>query len=128
MGKVDAEWINDLQDRLIALAAASYRIADDLPAGGPTAHVSTQLNRCSTSPAANYAEARGSESRKDFIHKMKVCLKELRETFVWLKLAKELEIGSGPELDEAIAEADELIGIFVTSIATAKRNARSPKP
>jgi four helix bundle protein len=128
MGKVDAEWINDLQDRLIALAAMSYRIANDLSESRLTAHVSTQLNRCSTSPAANYAEARGSESRKDFIHKMKVCLKELRETFVWLKLAKELEIGSGRELDEAIGEADELIGIFVTSIATAKRNAKSPKP
>ncbi|MGD2216201.1 MAG: hypothetical protein PVJ64_05570 [Gemmatimonadales bacterium] len=50
--------------------------------------------------------------------------KELRETYIWLKLAKELEIGSGPELDEAIAEADEPIGIFVTSIATAKRNAK----
>jgi four helix bundle protein len=127
MGKVDGEWVNQLQDRLIGLAAMSYRIANDLPASGLGARVSAQLNRCGTSPAANYAEARGSESRKDFIHKMKVCLKELRETYVWLKLAKKLEISSGPELDEAIAEADELIGIFVTSIATAKRNAKSPK-
>lgn len=128
MGKVDGEWVNNLQDRLIALAAKSYRIANSLAESRLSGHVSAQLNRCSTSPASNYAEARGSESRKDFIHKMKVCLKELRETLVWLKLAKELEIGSGPELDEAIAEADELIGIFVTSIATAKRNAKSPKP
>ncbi|NIN71031.1 MAG: four helix bundle protein [Gemmatimonadetes bacterium] len=127
MGKVDGELINELQDRLIGMAAKSYRIANNLPASRVAAHVSSQLNRCSTSPAADYAEARGSESRKDFIHKMKVCLKELRETFVWLKLAKELELGSGPELDEAIAEADELIGIFVTSIATAKRNAKQLK-
>jgi four helix bundle protein len=128
MGKVDGEWVNQLQDRLIGLAAMSHRIANDLPVGGLGARVSAQLSRCGTSPAANYAEARGSESRKDFIHKMKVCLKELRETFVWLKLAKRLGISSNRELDEAIAEADELIGIFVTSIATAKRNAKSPKP
>jgi four helix bundle protein len=102
-------------------------VASSLPASGLGAHMSAQLNRCSTSPAANYAEARGSESRKDFVHKMKVCLKELRETLVWLKLIRKLEISSAPELDSAIAEADELISIFVTSIATAKRNAKSPK-
>ena len=127
MGKVDAERVNDLEDRLIALAAMSYRIANDLSESRMSAHVSTQLNRCSTSPAANYAEARGSESRRDFIHKMKICLKELRETLVWLKLIKSLEISSSPELDLAIAEADELIGIFVTSVATAMRNAKPRK-
>ncbi|UCC74258.1 MAG: four helix bundle protein [Gemmatimonadota bacterium] len=124
MGSVDGDWINDLEDRLIALAAMSYRIVNDLPSSRLTAHVSAQLNRCSTSPAANCAEARGSESRKDFVHKMKVCLKELRETLVRLKLIRKLEIGSGPVVDEAITEADELIGIFVTSVAAAMRNGK----
>lgn len=84
--------------------------------------------RCGTAPAANYAEARGAESRRDFVHKLKVCLKELRETHVWLKTLSELGMGKGNAVQAAISETDELIAIFVTSVATARRNEGRSRP
>lgn len=105
----------------MVLAASVCRIAKALPRSEVTTHICRQLVRCGTSPAANYAEARSAESRRDFIHKMKVCLKELRETLVWLKLLKELELATAMGLDSALQEADELIAIFVTSVATAQK-------
>jgi four helix bundle protein len=122
MGSSETTRAFDLEDRLVDLAASTCRIATDLPSGGMAAHISGQLIRCGTAPAANYAEARTSESRRDFVHKMKVCLKELRETHVWLKLLRALGLADQAAVGEAIAETDELIAIFVTSIATARRN------
>lgn len=80
-----------------------------------------------TSPALHYGEAQAAESPADFIHKMKVCLKELRETRNCLRLInKKNWIKKG--LDSHLKEGNELVAIFVTSIATAKRNnSRSPK-
>jgi four helix bundle protein len=71
-----------LQDRLIEFGAAVCGALGDLPNDLVGSHVSRQLIRSATSPAANYAEARGAESRQDFIHKMQLRLKELRETSV----------------------------------------------
>jgi four helix bundle protein len=83
-------------------------------------HVARQLVRASTSPAACYAEACHAESRRDFVHKMRVCLKELRETAVWLRLAaRERPAGS---LDTLTHECSELIAIFVASVKTAEAN------
>ncbi len=104
------------------LAGMVCRISGGLPRSEEGRHIAGQLVRCGTAPAANYAEARGAESRKDFIHKMKVCLKELRETHVWLKLAMELGMGEMSGVETTVAESDELIAVFVTSIATARRN------
>ena len=112
----------ELENRLVELGALACRVAANLPNSGVGKHISAQLVRCSTSPAANYAEACGSESRKDFIHKLKVCLKELREAVVWFKFVKALEMDGKAPVDGALQEADELIAIFVTSIATARRN------
>jgi four helix bundle protein len=117
---------SELEDRLVALGAKNCRLAAGLPSTDIGRHVAAQLTRCSTSPAANYAEARCSESRRDFIHKMKVCLKELRETMVWLKLLVILKIVDPSAVEEAAEETDELIAIFVTSITTARRNAKRP--
>ena len=84
-------------------------------------HIAGQLIRCGTSPAPNYGEAQGAESRADFIHKMKVCLKELRETRVWLlMIVRTMLIKPVSKLDSLIQESNELISIFVTSIRTAK--------
>jgi four helix bundle protein len=81
-----------------------------------------QLVRAATSTAANYAEARAAESRRDFIHKMQVCLKELRETGVWLEIVSRLD---DPDRVYALAsECNELTAIFVASIKTA----RAPRP
>jgi len=74
--------------------------------------------RCTT-PAPNYGEARSAESRKDFIHKMKISLKELRETMIWLKIVSRKLMITGESVDAAISECDELISIFVSNTRTA---------
>ncbi len=74
----------DLQERLIEFAVRVLNVVESLPNSRAGNHVAGQLIRSGTSPAANYGEAQSAESRKDFIHKMKVALKELRETLVWL--------------------------------------------
>ncbi|UCD83173.1 MAG: four helix bundle protein [Desulfobacterales bacterium] len=85
-------------------------------------HIAGQLIRCGTSPAPNYGEAQSAESRADFIHKMKICLKELRETRVWLlMIVRAMLIKPVSKLDSLIQENNELISIFVTSIRTAKK-------
>lgn len=84
------------------------------------AHVADQLLRSGTSPYGNHGEAEGAESRADFIHKLKVCHKELREARRWLVLTARVPLMVEPEaLQEVIAEADELVRIFSASIRTA---------
>ena len=81
-------------------------------------HVGGQLIRSGTSPVPNYGEARSAETRKDFIHQMKISRKEPRETMIWLKIiARKGLVGSG--VDAAISECDELISIFGSSTRTA---------
>ena len=74
----------DLEARLIDFAVRIIKLAESLPKTKIGKHIEGQLLRCGTSPAPNYGEAQGAESRFDFIHKMKICLKELRETKVWI--------------------------------------------
>ena len=110
----------ELEDRLVALGATVSKIAIGLPSNRLGTHISNQLIRCGTSPAPNYAEARTSESRRDFIHKMKIALKELRETIRWIKLAQRVPLVDKRELVDSLREEnDELIRIFVASINTA---------
>jgi four helix bundle protein len=112
----------DLEDRLIDFAARCIKGASALPSNKAGQHLMDQLTRSGTSPALNYGEAQGAESRKDFIHKMKISLKELRETVVCLKIIVKAELLESQKLTPLIREADELISIFVTSINTAKKN------
>ena len=72
------------------------------------------------SPAPNYGEAQSAESRKDFIHKMKIALKELRETLVWLKIIERKPLCEPAKMPDIVKECDELIAIFVKSIKTAE--------
>ncbi len=118
----------DIEDRLIRFAVAILKLADALPNTRAGNHIANQIVRSGTSPAPNYGEAQGAESRKDFIHKMNICLKELRETFVWLKIVKlRAMIKSQAKLEKLIIECEELISVFVSSVKTAKKNARIPK-
>ncbi len=110
----------DLEERLIDFAARCIKIAASLPSSRAGCHLSDQLTRNGTSPALNYGEAQAAESRKDFIHKMKVSLKELRETHVCLQIIVRAELLSGEKLTPLMSEVDELIAIFVTSIKTAR--------
>ena len=117
----------DLQERLINFAVQIIRIAESLPKTRVGNHISGQLVRCGTSPAPNYGEAQSAESRSDFIHKIKICLKELRETMVWLMIIVRANlIKPVTKLDPLIIENDELISIFMASIKTAKQNKQKP--
>jgi four helix bundle protein len=117
----------DLEDRLIDFAVRIIRIAESLPKDRVGNHIAGQLVRCGTSPAPNYGEAQSAESRSDFIHKMKVCLKELRETRVWLLMIVRANlIKPVSKLEPLIKESHELISIFVTSVETARRKMKKP--
>ena len=82
----DESRADELQNRLIDFAVRVINVADALPKTSAGRHVAGQILRCGTSPAPNYAEARGAESRSDFVHKLKISLKELNETSVWLRM------------------------------------------
>jgi four helix bundle protein len=113
--------IFDLEDRLIDFGVRIIRLAQALPRTRVGNHIAGQIIRSGTSPAPNYGEAHGAESRSDFIHKMQICLKELRETRVWLLMrAKANLVKSSSQLDPLIDETNQLISIFVTSVKTAR--------
>jgi four helix bundle protein len=123
-GKNEKKREFDLNDRLIRFSAEILLIAKRLPNTTAGKHLNGQLIRSGTSPVLQYGEAQSAESGKDFIHKMKVALKELRETFNCLKVIILANLMKLEELQPALKENDELISIFVTSIKTAQRNNR----
>ena len=113
-----------LEDRLLEFASAIIDLSEKLPATRPGKHVAGQVLRSGTAPYPYHGEAEDAESRDDFIHKLKICLKELRETRRWARLMER----RGWAKDETallfvLSEVDELIRIFYSSIQTAKRNA-----
>jgi len=112
----------NLDERLISFAADCIDVAESLPKTIAGGHIAGQLVRSSSSPALNYGEAQAAESRNDFIHKMKVCLKELRETFNCLRLILKKNWFQEVRLSQLIAESNELISIFVSSLKTAQKN------
>ncbi|UCD25636.1 MAG: four helix bundle protein [Gemmatimonadota bacterium] len=112
----------DLEERLIEFAVAVCAVSGRLPRTRVANHVAGQLIRCATAPAPNYAESQSAESRRDFVHKLRICLKELRETHVWLRLIKRLNLSHGADVENALREANELISILVTSVETARRS------
>ena len=112
-----------LEERLIDFAVTIIGVVESLPNSKAGNHIASQLIRSGTSPAPNYGEARSAEPRKDFVHKMKISLKELRETMIWLKIIARKRLGHCSGIPEAIAECDELIAIFVSSTKTADENA-----
>ena len=116
----------DLEGRLIDFAVRIIRITESLPKTKVGKHIAGQLIRCGTSPAPNYGEAQSAESRSDFIHKMKLCLKELRETRIWLlMIVKTGLMKQTDRLDRVIKENNELISIFVRSVKTAKQKIKN---
>jgi len=110
---------HELEDRLIDFAVMVIGLVEALPNSKAGNHIAGQLVRSGTSPAPNYGEARSAESRKDFIHKMKISLKELRETVIWLKIISRKRLVDESVISAAIAECGELIAIFVASTRTA---------
>jgi four helix bundle protein len=110
---------DDIAERLLGLAATALTVARALPKDPAGRHVSAQLIRAGTAGGANYEEARAAESRNDFVHKIGVSAKEVRETLFWLKLVKKASMFDGA-LDDALTEADELTAILIASIRTVR--------
>jgi len=116
----------DLEDRLIAFAVLIIKIVESMPKTKAGIHLAGQLVKSGTSPALNYGEAQSAESRKDFIHKMKISLKELRESFICLKIISRAKLHKSDDLiNEALTENDELISIFIKSVETARKNLKN---
>src|SRR5512138_1280494 len=112
---------NDLEDRLVSFAVRISALAETLPATACGKYLSGQLIRSGFSPALNYGEAKSAESSNDFIHKMKIALKELRESFVSLKILRKTTcMRDDGALEFCLKECNELISIFVKSIQTAR--------
>lgn len=116
----------NLSDRLISFAVSMIIVADQLPKNIAGYHLARQLTRSGSSPALQYGEAQSAESRSDFIHKMKIALKELRETHNCLKIIDKLNWIKERNIQTEQTECNELISIFVKSIATAQKN-RDPE-
>jgi len=114
----------DLDDRLIDFAVEVISICDNVKPTKAGNHLAGQLVRSGTSPSLNYGEAQGGESPKDFVHKLKIILKELRETKNCLRIIDKanLFLGSSTALESCLNECKELIAIFAQSIKTAQRN------
>jgi four helix bundle protein len=110
----------DLEDRLIEFASRIIDLVEALPKTPVGKHLGGQLLRSGTAPALNYGEARAAESEPDFRHKMKICLKELRESHICLKIIEKRKWFSEKRLSPLLTENNELISIFVKSIKTSK--------
>ena len=116
----DASKANDLEQRLITFGSMIIRLAGKLPKTPEGKHVSLQMLRSGTSTAANYGEARGAESRSDFVHKLRVVLKELNETCVWLQMISGSALLPAEDIVAIVGENRELSRIIAASVRTAR--------
>jgi len=118
----------NLENRLVEFSVFIIEIINEMPNSKAGNHLSGQLVRSGTSASLNYGEAQSGESRRDFIHKLKVVLKELRESFVALKIIHLAKLYKSEEkIIRAKKENDELISIFVKSVETAQKNEKMRK-
>lgn len=113
---------DDLSERLLDLAVRVGKVVDALPDTRLGKHIAGQLVRSGTSPAPNYEEACAAESRRDFIHKVRIALKELRETRCWIRLIMRSELLSEERMTPIEKESDELCRILGQSLVTARCN------
>lgn len=113
----------DLEERLLTFAVAVIDVSEKLPNNRPGNHLAGQLLRSGTSPYGNHGEAQEPESADDFIHKMKICLKELRETRRWSRLIdRKGWLRQDRDLSFLLREGEELVRIFKASVKTAEQN------
>jgi four helix bundle protein len=113
----------DLRNRLIDFAVLIIEIVNSLDNSKASSHLGGQLLSSGTSPSLNYGEAQSAESAKDFVHKIKIILKELRETEINLNIIRKSGLSNDTaKVSYGIDESNELISIFVTSVKTAEKN------
>jgi len=110
---------DELSERLIDFAVRSGKLTDALPETRLGKHIAGQLVRCGTSPAPNYDEACAAESRADFIHKLRICLKELRESRCWLRITIKADLLPEARLADLLDECCQLCNIIGQPVATA---------
>ena len=110
----------ELSERLLEFAARIGKVVDALPNTRLGRHIAGQLVRCGTSPGPNYEEACAAESRNDFVHKLSICLKELRESRFWIRLILKAELLPEARMSSLLDEANQLCSIIAKSIVTAK--------
>jgi four helix bundle protein len=115
-----ASLANELEERLVNFAVRIVKLSSCLPRTPAGKHVAGQILRSGTSPAPNYGEARGAESRADFVHKMRVVLKELNETSIWLRIIERSRLLKTELLVEIIQEKGDLCKIFAASLRTTR--------
>jgi len=115
----------DLGERRLAYAARNVRLVGALPKTLAGRHVGTQLLRSGTSAGANYQEARGGESRADFVHKLQIALKEVRESHYWLRLIVEAKLLPTEKLAAITDESEQLIAILSKAVARTKGTTKS---
>jgi|SRR5438309_7784092 len=111
---------DELEERLIDFAVRIIKLSARLPRNPAGRHIAGQILRSGTSPAPNYGETRGGESPADFVHKLRIVLKELNETSIWLRIIERSELIKRELLVEIINENTELCRIFTASLRTAR--------
>lgn len=116
------EQADQIEDRLIDFGASMIFLSGKLPASLASDHITRQMLRSGTSPAPNYGEARGAESRADFVHKLGIALKELNETKVWLKMLQRAKLATIETIHPVLDECQQLARLLNASIQTARRN------
>ena len=119
---------DDMVERLLDFGARVGLVVDALPNRRLGRHVASQLVRCGTSPMSNYEEACAAESRADFIHKVRICLKETRETRNWLRFIIRAKLLPAKRLTVLLDEANQLCNIFGQSVVTATKNKGRQRP
>src|SRR6266852_5898392 len=118
---------DELEERLIDFAVRIVKLSANLPRTPAGKHIAGQILRSGTSPAPNYGEARGAESHADFVHKLRIVLKELNESSIWLRVIERSRILKPELLTEIIHENNELCRIFTASLATARKGKEMTK-
>jgi len=113
---------NTLEGRLVQFAVDIVKVVGQLPQNPQAKHIGNQILRSGTAAAPNYGEARAAESRADFVHKLKICLKELNETGIWLRILQRSVAVNPDFVSRLVAENTELCKILVASVQTARRN------
>src|SRR2546430_3131412 len=112
---------DELEERLIDFAVRIVKLSSCLPKTPAGKHIAGQILRSGTSPAPNYGEARGAESHADFVHRVRIVLKELNETSIWLRVIERSHIIKPELLTDIIRDNNELCRIFTASLATARK-------
>ena len=115
----------DIEERLIKFAVRIVKLSDSLPNSRAGNHIGGQLLRSGTAPAVHYAEARNAESNRDFIHKMRLGMKELNESRIWLKIIIESNLVKPDLIIDLHQEFEELCRIFGASISTSQNKQKA---